>query len=138
MTTICWDGKHLYADSQVTGDDMKGQMTKAHRVASPDGPVFVAVAGEVHILNSVLAAIRAGEPVEPLVSGNSSILIIKGGECKVVSGKKSWPETAPVFLGSGSAIAKGAFHVSKSAAKAMAAACAIDLYSSGPIAKFRT
>jgi hypothetical protein len=138
VTTICWDGKHLYADSQVTGDNMKSLMTKARRVSSPDGPVFVAVAGEVHVLNAVIGAIKAGEPIEPHISGNSSVLVVKGGECRVVSGKKSWPETAPVFIGSGSSVARGAYHVSKSAAKALAAACAIDLYSGGPITKLRT
>jgi hypothetical protein len=138
MTTIIWDGKHLYSDSQVTGDEMKSTMAKAVRVNSPDGPVAVAVAGEVHILRNVIAAIKAGDPVEPLVTGSSSVLIVKGGECKVISGKKSWPEEAPVFIGSGSAIAKGAYHVSKSVAKAMAAACAIDLYSCGPIVKIKT
>lgn len=138
MTTILWDGKHVYSDSQVSGDEMKSTMSKAVRVNSPDGPVVVAVAGEVHILRKVMAAIKAGEPVEPLVTGSSSVLIVKGGECTVISGKKSWPEEAPVFIGSGSAIARGAYHVCKSAAKAVAAACAIDLYSSGPIVKLKT
>ena len=138
MTTIVWDGKHVYADSQVTSDDMKSTMRKVVRVNSPDGPVVVAVAGEVHVLKNVLAAVKAGDPVEPLVNKNSSVLLVRKGECRVVSGKQSWPEDAPIFIGSGSAIARGAYHVGKSAAKAVAAACAVDLYSSGPVVKVRT
>ena len=138
MTIIVWDGKHLYADSQVSADDMKGTMTKALRVPTPEGPVFCAVAGEIHILRSVIAALKAGEPIEPLVSGNSSVLLVKNGSATVVSGKKSWPDDAPIFIGSGSPIARGAYHVSKSAAKAVAAACAIDMYSCGPVTKLKT
>ncbi len=138
MTTIVWDGKHVYADSQVTQDDTKSTIRKVIRVNSPDGPVVVAAAGEMHVLRSVIAAVKDGRPVEPLVGGNTSVLLIKNGMCTVVSGKRSWPDEAPVFLGSGGSIAKGAYHVSKSAAKAVAAACAIDLYSSGPIVKVKT
>lgn len=138
MTTIVWDGKHLYADSQVSADDMKGTMTKALRVSTPEGPAFVAVAGEVCIFRSVVAALKAGEPIEQLVTGNSSVLTVREGKAVVTSGKKSWPEDAPVFIGSGSPIARGAYHVSKSAAKAVAAACAIDLYSSAPITRLKT
>lgn len=138
MTTIVWDGKHLYADSQVTADDMKGTMTKALRVQTPEGPVFCAVAGEIHVLRSVVAALKGGEAIEPLVRGSSTVLIIKDGQATVVSGKKSWPDDAPIFIGSGAGIARGAYHVSKSAAKAVAAACAIDMYSAAPIVRLKT
>lgn len=138
MTTIVWDGKHLYADSQVTADDMKGTMTKAVRVQTPGGPVFAAVCGEVHVLKSVVAALKSGEAIEPLVGEGSTILLVKDGNASVVTGKESWPQDAPIFLGSGAGIARGAYHVSKSAAKAVAAACAIDLYSSAPIVRLKT
>ena len=138
MTTIVWDGKHVYADSQVTFGSMKGTMTKVLRVPSPEGPAVVAVAGEVDILSRVVAAVASGDPVSPLVSGNSSVLVVKAGVCTVFSVKKSWTEEAPVFLGSGAPTARGAYYVSKSAAQALAAACATDLYSCGPIRKVRT
>lgn len=138
MTTLAWDGKYLYADSQVTQDDRKSTMTKALRVKTPEGFAYLAVAGEISVLYSVVTALQAGEPIEPLVNGNSTVLVIKNGVATVTSGKKSFTDTAPLFLGSGSDIAHGAYHVSKSVAKAVAAACAIDLYSSGPIVRIRT
>lgn len=138
MTTLIWDGKHVYTDSQVTADDMKGSMTKAVRVNTPDGPAVVAVCGEVDVLRPVVAAVRDGKAPDSHVTGNSTVLVVCNGAARVVSGKKSWQTDAPVFLGSGSGIARGAYYVSKSAAKAMQAACAIDLYSSGPVLKLKT
>lgn len=133
MTTIIYDGVSVYADTQVTSDELKSQLRKVHRVKTSDGPRVVAVAGEIAVMDAVIAAIKEDRPYEHLVTGNSTVLVVGPAGARVVSGKKSWPDTAPIFLGSGSAAARGAYEVCKDAAKSIRAACRVDLYSSEPV-----
>ncbi|UUR56223.1 peptidase [Xanthomonas phage pXoo2106] len=137
MTTIAWDGKHLWADSQATQGDHKHTVRKILPVSTPTGPVLLGVTGDFTVLRPVLAALKAGEDYMEHVGKSATVLVVKDGALTVTTGKQQWVEEAPYFDGSGKALALGAYHASKSVAKAMAAAIAHDVYSSGPIVKLK-
>lgn len=133
MTTLAYDGVFLYADTQVTNDELKAQMRKVYRIKGPEGYVSVAFAGDVSIIPAVLEALRAGTPIDALVSKECSLIVTTSKGARVYCGRKSWLEQAPIFVGSGSAAARGAYAVCKDVGKAVHAACEVDLYSSKPV-----
>lgn len=137
MTTIVWDGEHIYTDSQFTESEMKSLGEKAWRIVTPDGPVVAALCGEFHREPAIRRALADGEPVEGLVGPDSSLLVVGRTEARQYADGKSWPVSAPVFLGSGSGPAQGAYYVAKHASVAIKAAIALDLYSSGPVRRLR-
>lgn len=137
MTIIGYDGECMWSDSQVTEGELKAAVRKVFRVRTPEGYALAGFAGETSTVGPVLNALRCGFSVEPLVNGNSTVLIATSEGCRVFSGKKSWPDTAPIFIGSGSAAARGAYAVCGDVARSVKAACAVDLYSSLPIRKVR-
>lgn len=137
MTIIGYDGECMWSDSQVTEGELKSSVQKVFRVRTPDGFVLAGFAGETSTVGPVLNALKGGFSVDPLVNGNSTVLIAASDGCRVVSGKKSWPDTAPIFIGSGSAAARGAYVICGDVARSVRAACMVDLYSSLPIRKVR-
>ncbi len=137
MTTIAWDGKHMWSDSQATQGHHKYVVRKIITVATPTGPVLLGAVGDFTTLSPVIAALKAGEAYEQYVGKSSTILVVKDGVLTVTNCKYQWIEEAPYFEGSGKSLALGAYHASKSVAKAMAAAVAHDMFSSGPIVKIK-
>jgi hypothetical protein len=137
MTTIAWDGDAVYSDSQVTYGSAKGKAEKVFRLATPDGPILAAFCGERNIIHDCKLAIEAGLSITKIVGKASSVLVVGKHAAFQTSEGNTWRVDPPVFMGSGMDFAEGAYEICKDARKAVEVACRKDLYSSGPVRKYR-
>lgn len=137
MTTLVWDGKAVYADSQCTYDDRKGVATKVFKVRTPTGRAVVAFCGDLSIREAVCACVGRGESPAPLVQDNSSVLVWSHTGVMLYCDGKGWPEEGPIFLGSGANWAQATYDLTGDGKRAVAMACKYDLYSGYPITTTR-
>lgn len=136
MTTIVFDGKDIFADSQITCGNMKcGNMNKIVQLI--DGSFFAST-GSIEDAELVINWLNAGGDGEkPKIDEDrfSCIVFNKDkGEYFTMYGKLvACKEPLPIFLGSGAEIAAGAYYSTDCAHSAMNAACELDTRSSKPI-----
>lgn len=132
MTTICWDGETLAADSQAICN-FKSDIRKIHRL--PDGRLF-AGAGAVQEVLAVLEYLRGGE--KPTGLENFEAMLIQAGSAAYLGDRLMHkPITAPYAIGSGSQFAIAAMACGKTAAEAVRIAIRFDNGSGGRVESMR-
>lgn len=135
MTTICWDGETLAADSQSTTGSTRG---KAVKIAKNKAGFLVAGAGEFAVVKHWMRWVLNGMLVDdqPQTAAKSDIVIIEPrGRAVMFCGnaisqplpRKQWA------WGSGSDYALGAMAMGADARQAVAVARKLDIYTGGRI-----
>lgn len=134
MTTICWDGKSLAWDSQLTIGDIK-QVGDKSRVLC-DGSRIV-VCGSFSTLDAFVDTLNeTGEPAEAVEAIEEDSMVVHlrvDGSLWVYTDEAVWRVRAPCAWGSGKASAFTALQLGQNAKEAVATACKVDLYSSLPV-----
>ncbi|SKB50874.1 hypothetical protein [Luteibacter sp. 22Crub2.1] len=129
MTTVCYDGTSLAADSQIGGTF---KHTQRKLVTLPDGS-FAAGAGTVADIQAFLRALVAGED-QP--EGEYDVLVshLDGRVVHYDSyGMRLDVTGRPYAVGSGAQFAMGAMAAGKSAKRAAEIACGLDESSGRPV-----
>lgn len=128
MTTICWDGKTLAADSQTTL--FRGPYRKIHRC----GSVLFGSSGDMQWNEAVRLWLCGGE--KPTLKGDLFHgIIIRDGRASIVNEHLiEMPVDRPFMaVGTGRDFAMAAMHLGKSAVEAVAIAMLFDSDTGGEI-----
>lgn len=124
MSIVIYDGNTLYTDSGITqyGNYCTPQ-EKYHRL--DDGAIF-AWCGDLEDVQLATEYFNGKIKDKPELTSLQGILIYKDGSCKAVD-KRLVPYklNTPIFMGSGTDVAMGAYYASGDFRKAIEAACAI-------------
>lgn len=134
MTTIVFDGRYLAVDSQATHDDVKQEVQKFKELVTPSGDKCVAVfCGHLHAGRAGVAALEAGESVQDALDGDTTLLVVSSSGARLITEEGTWCEEGPLCLGSGRLAAYAGLRMGMRADAAVALACDVDIYSSGPV-----
>lgn len=139
MTTLAFDGRYIAVDSQVTQGDSKYTSRKVWPLVTPDGRELVVFGvGELPAIHACISALSEGRRIP---EGDCSLVVhgFEGGLKAFFGDDVVTPVGEdPCAFGSGAQAARGAMEMGANAAKAVAVACTIDIYSSGPVTVFDT
>ena len=130
MTTLVWDGKTAAWDSQCTSGELKYKGEKSYR--AKDGKLLLSC-GDSHFLPLCAALYEAGEGPAAYPQGDYSLLRVGPDGAELASSDGWLPQGNRFVLGSGGMAALAALEMGADAARACEVACAVDLYSSGPV-----
>jgi hypothetical protein len=134
MTTICWDGKTLAGDKQMTCNGVPVQVTKIHR--SPDGALLGA-SGDADVSEAMKQWYMAGAvpekfPAKAVETGSETqmLVITQDGQIRLYC-RAPIPlkiESEVFALGSGCDFALAAMHLGRCSVDAMVLACQLDVH----------
>lgn len=133
MSIIIYDGKTLYTDSGITqyGNWCTPQ-EKYHYLE--DGTIF-AWCGDLEDVKLAEDYFNGKLSDKPTINSLQGLLIYEDGSCKAVDKRLApYKLNTPIFMGSGTDVAMGAYHVSNDYMKAIEAACAITNTCALPVA----
>lgn len=133
MTTICWDGKTLAADSQAH-TTFKSRIRKLYRL--PDGAIFGA-AGLVQEALAVLAWLEGGEKPGDL-ENFEGLIVTEAGASVIGMRLMREPVLEPFYaIGSGAHFALAAMALGASAVEAVRIASRFDPGTGGRVESMR-